>query len=76
LEWKHLGLSINGGCAAEHEGAALVLLHGGSQNPAAIEIDIPVEEWVGYRFAHGLETGEMNDAINGTTTIKSVIHRV
>jgi hypothetical protein len=48
VEWKNLGLSIHGGRAAEDEGAALVLLHCGSQNPAAIEIDIPVMERVGY----------------------------
>ena len=76
MEWKNLRFPINGGCAAEDEGAALVPLHGCSQNPAAIQIHIPVPKWVGYGFTHGLEPGEMNHPINRSTTIKSTIDRI
>jgi hypothetical protein len=53
-----------------------VLLHGGGQNPAAIEIHIPVPQWVGYGFTHGLKPGEMNHPINRSPTVKGVIDRV
>ena len=64
VEWELLRFAVDRGGAAEHEGAAVMSIHGRSQDPAAVEVHIPVAQWVGHRFPHGLETGEMNHAIH------------
>ena len=64
VEGELLRFAVDRGGAAEHQGAAVMSVHGRSQDPAAVEVHIPVAQWVGHRFPHGLETGEMNHAIH------------
>ena len=67
-------LLVGSGCAAEHQGVATMALHGRRQNPAAVHIHVPVQEWVGHRLAHSFQAGEMNHAIHGSGHLEGVIH--
>ena len=41
-----------------------MLFHRGRQRPAAVQIHVPVAQGIGDRFAHGLETREVDHAID------------
>ena len=74
-EWELLGLSVDGCGAAEHHGAAVVPFHRSSQHTTAVEIDVPVQQWVGHRLAHCLEAGEVNHPVDGSMARESPVDR-
>lgn len=59
-----LGIAVEGGAAAEHQGAASELLHRLQQAHRATHVHIPVVQRVLYGLPHGFEACEMHDGLN------------
>ena len=59
-----VGVAVEGGAAAEHKGVAAVVGHHLQQAERAVHIHVPVAQRFSNRFAHGLESCEVDHRIN------------